>query len=222
MATELDRSKGTIHSHLVTLVENDYLTKKGTDYRLSLRHIELGESVKDRLGVHSVVKNELDDLAAECGELAQFATEEHGMIVYLYKARGKKAVESASSIGKREYPHCIALGKAIMSEFSRERVDEIIEQNGFPASTQQTITNRADLLDELESIRERGYAIDNEEKIEGLKCIAAPVTSSDGEVLGAVSVSGPSGRMMGERFTETIPQKVTRSANIIKINLQFS
>jgi DNA-binding IclR family transcriptional regulator len=222
LANELNRSKGTIHSHLATLVENDYLTKRGTDYQLSLRYIELGETVKDRLSVHTVVKDELDDLAAECGELAQFATEEHGMIVYLYKARGEKAVESASSIGMREYPHCLALGKAIMSNLSQERVEEIIDQNGFPESTSQTITNRQDFLDELESVRERGYAIDNEEKIEGLKCIAAPVTNSDGEVLGAVSVSGPAGRMMGERFTETIPQKVTRSANIIKINLQFS
>ncbi|WP_101295870.1 IclR family transcriptional regulator [Halegenticoccus soli] len=222
LANELGRSKGTIHSHLATLVQSDYLTKKGSKYRLSLRYLELGETVKDRLGYYGVIADELDDLAKESGELAQFATEEHGMAVYLYKARGEKAVESASTIGKREYPHCISLGKAILAHLPRKRVGAIIDRNGLKAYTPQTITTREALFDELETIRERGYAIDNEEKIKGLKCIAAPVTSPNGDVLGAVSVSGPSSRMQGKRFEEELPQMVTRSANVIEINIQFS
>jgi DNA-binding IclR family transcriptional regulator len=222
LADEVDRSKGTVHSHLTTLVQNHYLTKEDNEYQLSLRYLDLGETVKSRLGSYDVIRNELDDLAAESGELAQFATEEHGQAVYLYKAHGENAVESASSIGKREYLHCISLGKAMLAYLPQERAEKIIDQNRLPRYTSQTITSHDALFEELEQIRDRGYAFDNEEKIKGLKCVAAPVIGPDDRVLGALSVSGPSSRMTGERFTEELPGMVTRSANVIEINAQFS
>lgn len=221
VADELGRSKGTIHSHLRTLLNNDVVVKDDGLYRLSLRHLELGEAVKNRLGFYDVVTNELDVLADDCGELCQFATAEHGLAVYLYKAAGENAVQTASSIGKREYLHCISLGKAILAHQPRERIEEIIDRHGLPKFTDQTITSPEQLLTELEEIRERGYAFDNEEKIEGLRCVAAPVELSN-EMLGAVSISGPSSRMTGDRFHEELPNKVLRSANVIEINAKFS
>jgi DNA-binding IclR family transcriptional regulator len=222
LADELGHSKGTIHSHLATLYENEYVIKDGDEYRLSLRYLELGEFVKDRLGFYGVVKDEVDDLAAETGELAQFATLEHGRAVYLYKVGGEKAVQTASTIGKREYVHCLALGKAMLAYLPRARVDGIIDRHGLPPVTEKTITDREELYETLEVVRERGYAIDNEEKIESLRCVGAPVKTNDHEVLGAVSISGPASRMEGERFEEELPNKVMRSANVIEINAKFS
>ncbi|GAA0259527.1 IclR family transcriptional regulator [Haladaptatus pallidirubidus] len=222
IANELGHSKGTVHSHLTTLKQNEYLVSKNGEYSLSLRYIDFGETVKDRLGIYSVITDELNDLAADSGELAQFATEEHGKAVYLYKVRGENAIESASTIGRREYLHCISLGKAILSQFPDERVHEVLDMHGMHAYTQKTITDRADLFEELGAIRERGYAIDDGEKIRGLKCVSAPVLGSGDDVLGAVSVSAPSRRMTGERFEEELPQMVQRSANVIEINSKFS
>jgi len=222
IATEVDRTKGTVHSHLTTLVQNHYLTKKDNQYQLSLRYLDLGETVKNRLGFYEVARTELNDLASKSNELAQFATEEHGQIVYIHKAQGEKAVESASSVGKREYPHCISLGKAILAYLPQKRTEEIVERTGLPRYTPQTITTQGELFERLKQIRDRGYAFDNEERIDGLKCVAAPVTDSNGRVLGAVSVSGPSSRMKGKRFTDELPEMVTRSANVIEINTQFS
>lgn len=222
LSTELGLSKGTVHSHLTTLLENDYLIKDGDEYKLSLRYLHLAETVKDRLTIFDVVRDELDSLAEESSELAQFACEEHGKAVYLYKSEGEKAVQTASSVGKREYLHCISLGKAMMAHFPEEYVEEIVDRHGLPGFTDQTITSREELFEELLDVRERGYAVDNEEKIEGLRCVAAPVISGDGEVLGAVSVSGPSSRMVGDRFREELPSMVVRSANVIEINAQFS
>lgn len=222
IAAALDRSKGTVHSQLATLMENEYVVKRDDEYHLSLRFIDMGQFVRERLGIYDVVATELDSLAEETGELTQFATEEHGRAVYLYKARGEKAVETASSVGKREFLHCISLGKAILAHLPQERVDEIIDQHGLPSQTETTTTSREELLDELEEIRDRGYAIDNEEKIKGLRCVAAPVMGDGDSVLGAVSVSGPSSRMVGERFEEELPEQVVRSANVIEINAKFS
>ncbi|MGB9955135.1 IclR family transcriptional regulator (plasmid) [Haloferax prahovense] len=221
IANELGRSKGTVHSHLATLEENEYVVNEDGVYRLSLRHLELGETVKQRLNIYDVVRNELDDLAQECGELAQFATEEHGRAVYLYKTSGEKAVQTASSIGDREYLHCISLGKAMMAHMSEERVNGIVDKHGLKKYTDSTITVREELFEELETIREQGYAFDREEKIEGLKCVAAPVVTK-GEIVGALSVSGPASRFEGEFYENELPSLVTRSANVIDINSQFS
>jgi DNA-binding IclR family transcriptional regulator len=221
LAGELDRSKSTVHCQLTTLLENEYVVKRDDTYRLSLRYLHLGEVVKSRYDVLEVVPSELDDLATETGEVAQFATEEHGRAVYLYKANGEKAVRTASTIGKREYLHCLSLGKAILAHLPRERVVQIVERHGLPRKTANTVTSEEVLFEQLDRVRERGYAIDDEEMISGLRCIAAPVTGPDG-VLGAVSISGPSSRMTDERFEDELSALVKRSANIIEINTQFS
>lgn len=221
LATELDLSKATVHHHLATLLQHEMVVKDDAQYRLSLRHLDLGETVKSRLGYYDVVRQEVNDLAEETGELAQFATEEHGRAVYLYKARGPKAVQTASTIGRREYLHCISLGKAILAHLPEERVEEIVDKHGLQQFTRKTIASREELFERLDQVRERGYAIDDEEKIEGLRCVAAPVLS-DSDVLGAVSVSGPSSRMRGERFEKELPEVVQRSANVIEINAKFT
>ncbi|WP_280537728.1 IclR family transcriptional regulator [Halopenitus sp. POP-27] len=222
IADALDRSKGTIHCHLATLLEKEHVVKDGDDYRLSLRYLELGERVKDRLGIYDVVTDELSDLAEQSNELVQFATEEHGKGVYLYKKGGERAVQTASSIGKREYLHCTSLGKSILAHYPRERVEAIIDRHGLPGYTPNTITSSTELFEELETIRDRGYAFDDEEKIEGLRCVAAPVKAGEDDVLGAVSISGPSSRMTGDRYREELPDMVSRSANVIEINAKFS
>ncbi|RQG87778.1 IclR family transcriptional regulator [Natrarchaeobius halalkaliphilus] len=222
LSTELGLSKGTVHSHLATLYKNEYLIKEDDEYNLSLRYLHLAETVRDRLGFYDVVREEVDELAQESGELSQFATEEHGQGVYIYKASGEKAVKTASSVGKREYLHCTSLGKAMLAHYPESYVDGIIDQHGLPGFTSTTITSRDELFDTLEEIRNRGYAIDNEERIDGLRCVAAPVLNNDGSVLGAVSLSGPSSRMIGERFDEELPSMVVRAANVIEINSQYS
>lgn len=219
LATALNRSKGTVHSHLATLLENEYVVKNGDRYSLSLKLLDFGEYVKSRLDIYDVVTEELDDLATETGEVAQFATEEHGRAVYLYKAHGDQAVNTASTAGKREYLHCISLGKAMLAHSPEERVDEIIDRHGLPKQTENTITDREELKGQLREIQDRGYAVDDEEKIGGIRCVAAPLTH-DG-VVGAISISGPSSRMKGDRFHEELPQKLLRSANVIEINAKF-
>jgi len=221
IADELGRSKGTIHGHMSTLYKNEYVIKEDKTYRLSLRHLELGETVRNRLQIYDVVTEELDDLSKSCGELAQFAMPEHGQAVYIYKSAGENAVQSASSPGKREYLHCLSLGKAMMAHMSESRVNEIIDRHGLPKYTENTITAREALFEELEEIRERGYAFDREEKIQGLRCVAAPVMTKN-EIIGAISISGPASRFEGEFYEEELPSMITRSANVIEINSQFS
>lgn len=222
LATELGYVKSAIHSQLATLMEHEMVVKDGNTYRLSLRYLDMAEHVKGQVGNYEVIKKEINSLADETGEIAQFATEEHGRLVYVHKAKGPSAVETASSIGAREYLHSTALGKAILSQLPRERVEKIIERRGLPQKTEMTVGTLEELFDLLETSRERGYAIDDEENIRGLRCIAAPVTHSSGIVFGALSISGPYSRMTDERIKNELSETISRSANVIEINSKFS
>lgn len=222
LANHLDFSKATIHSHLATLYEKEYVVKDANQYALSLKYLDVAQHVRDRVGIYDAVEDELNDLAEETGELAQFATHEHGRAVYLYKAEGENAVQTASRIGRREYLHCISLGKAMLAHMSDEDVQRIVDRHGLPEMTNNTITNEETLFEELAKIRERGHAFDEEEKISGLRCIAAPVEDTNGRIYGAVSVSGPSSRMVGDKFRNDLPDQVKRSVNVIEINAKFA
>lgn len=217
IADRLSMSKGTVHSHLATLKEEELVVQDGRTYALSLRFLDFGEYVRSQIPHLDILQQELDALAEETGEVVQFLTEEHGHGVYLYKARGEFAVETASYVGSRNALHCTALGKAILSQLPEDRVERIIDRHGLPAQTDDTITDRDALFEELAMIREQGYATDNEEILPGLRCVAAPVVKPNGAPFGAVSIAGPTSRMDRERIHEELSTLITSTANVIEI-----
>lgn len=223
LADALDLTKSSVHGHLATLEQQEYVTQEADgSYRLSLRYLGMAEQVKSRVCDYDVLTAEVDRLAEASGEVAQFATEEHGRLTYLYKSKGDDAVETRSRVGSRECLHSTGLGKAILARLPDERVRALLERRGTPRRTPNTVTDVDDLLDELAEVRERGYAVDDEENIEGLRCVATPVHGADGPVAGALSVTGPASRMRGDRLRSELPDLLTQAANVIEINCKFS
>ena len=222
VAERLDIPRSTVHVHLSTLTELEYATKVGDRYDVGLRYLQLGEHAKYRRNVYEAAKPQLERLADETGELAQLMVEEHGLGVHLYKALGQEAVALDTYAGKRIHLHQTGRGKAILAFLPEERVEEIIEERGLPEATPNTTTTRDRLFEELAGIRDRGYAIDTEERVEGLRCIAAPVTDQDDRALGAISVAGPTTRLQGEYFETELPETVRQVANVIELNLSYS
>lgn len=222
LATHLSMSKSTIHDHLTTLRQHDYVTKDGDRYEVGLGFFEMGEYARKRRKIYEVARPEVTDLAEETGELANLMVEEHGRGVYLHRARGDKAVTLDTHTGKRRYLHNTALGKAILAHLSEERVQAILDRHGLPAATPNTITDRERLHEELAEISERGVAYCGQERVEGLQCVAAPALGQDNEVLGAISVAAPTTRLTGERFKEEILELVLQAANVVEINVTYS
>ena len=218
LAEYLDLSKATVHGHLSTLYKNEFVVKEGSEYRVSLWFVDFGEYAKNSVPIYDIARQEIDALADRTGEVAQLMVEEHGRGVYLHKSAGDKAVKTRSYAGARKYLHCTALGKAILAHLPEERVNEIVERHGLPQQTDRTIGTREELEAELEQVRDRGVAFDDEEILQGLRCVAAPVTGHDGTLYGAISVSGPTSRMKGERFTDELPEVVQGAANVIQVN----
>jgi DNA-binding IclR family transcriptional regulator len=221
LADELDHSKSTIHSHLRTLEEQRILVHEGNGYRLSLRLLDMATHVREQVGNYDVIRKEVDALADETEEIAQFGLEEHGKVTYLYKKTGDRGVETASAVGIQQPMYSTALGKTILAYLPAERIEEIATDTEYEALTPKTVTSPSELYDDLETIRERGYGIDDEENFDGLRCVAAPVKNGE-TVLGAVSVTGPSSRFTLDRIHGELSDKVQRAANVIELNTKFA
>ena len=221
IADELGHSKSTVHSHLQTLVDEEMVVPTDEGYRLSLRILDMARGVRDQVGNCDVIEEEVDALAAETGEIAQFGIEEYGRVSYLHKANGERAVETASRVGTQQPIYSTSLGKVILAYLPPDRRAEIVDSCAFEPLTARTVTDPATLREQLAEVRERGYAVDDEENIDGLRCVAAPVR--DGEtVFGAVSVSGPSSRFTRDRIDGELSERVRRAANVIELNTKFS
>lgn len=222
VANDLDIAKSTVHNHLQTLEDEGFVTNEGSVYRVGLRFLELGEYKRNRMDIYEKARPEVEALAEKTSEMANAAVEEHGEGVYITRAEGTEAVTVDTYAGKRVKLHCTALGKTILAQLSEERVDEIIDTHGLPARTENTITDRAALKSELAEVRKQGYAYDREERLPGLHCVAAPVVPDDGDLVAALSVSGPTTRIEGDLFHEEIPELLRSAANVIEINLAYS
>ena len=222
LADELSMPKSTVHDHLQTLTETEYLVNRNGTYHIGARFLELGGFARSQMKLYQVASPEIKKLAEETGEHANLMIEEHGKGIFLNKAKGPDAVNLDTHIGKRVPLHTTAMGKAILSRLPESDVDEIIDRHGLPAVTEKTITDADELKDQLAEIRDRGYAIDDEERVLGMRCIAAPICDEEGDPLGAISVSGPTNRFDGDSFRDEIPQSVLSTANVIEVNMTYS
>jgi IclR family acetate operon transcriptional repressor len=222
LADELGLSKGTVHHHLSTLESHEYVFKQGSQYKLGLRFLELGEHTRQATPLFDVAEAKIDELAEQTGEIANLMIEQHSRGIYLYIAQGENAVKLDTTVGTRQYLHTSASGKAILSQMESHELKRVLERHGLPAETSNTVTSRAEIKEELDEIRERGVAFDGEERAEGIRCVAAPITDATETLHGSVSVTGPSTRIGDERFQTEITEAVRNASNIIGINMRYS
>lgn len=222
LAEEMGLAKSTVHDHLTTLESNRFLVKDNGIYRVGLRFLDHGGRARNRLEVYQTAKPEIEKLAEKTGELVNLVVEEDGLGVYIDYAKGEDAVNIDTYLGKHEPLHSTAFGKTILANIPTSRVDEIVERHGLPGETDRTITSREALDERLETVRENGYALDTEERLQGLCCVAAPIKTGDIDVAGAISISGPAGRLQGSKLRSELADEVMRTANIIEINMTYS
>jgi DNA-binding IclR family transcriptional regulator len=116
-------------------------------------------------------------------------------VLSLEKVEPSRTVRVPSSVGQRTPAHCTAVGKVLLAHLPQRDLDELIRSRGLKAYTRHTITSPALLRRELRAIRERGYAIDDEESEEGLRCIGAPVRDHGGRIVASMSIAGPAFRV---------------------------
>lgn len=225
LASTLDIPKSTVYDYLQTLVELEYIVHHDDGYRLGTKLLGVGARRRLQYELFKTAKPELKRLADETGEHATLMIEEHGMGILLHTVMGSNAVEVVAHDGTRTYLHTTAPGKAILANLSPELTEQILKSygdNGLPGYASQTITSKSDLLEELEITRERGYALDENEAIDGMRGLGVPIIRRDNDsVAGAVSIYAPLNRSTSDEFEEEIPELLLQAANVIELNLSY-
>ncbi|WP_266082055.1 IclR family transcriptional regulator [Haladaptatus caseinilyticus] len=222
LAECLDIPVSTVHSHLNTLRDCEYVIKRGKEYNLGYRFLENGGQLRDRTRLYQFAKPKIDQLAAEFGDEVALVVEDHGLAAHVYISKGEESIETDTYIGIRLHIHSAAGGKAILAFEPEERVHEILDRRGLPNHGPNCITTREAFMEELEEIRETGVAFDYQERIEGIRSVAVPLLCDPPEPNAAIVVSGPVSRMNGDRFDETIPESVENITETIRIKLRYA
>lgn len=222
LAESLDVSKSTAYNHLSTLADEGYVVKEDDEYRLGLRLISFSNAVQEDHRLYEAARLEVDDLVERTGERCQVMAEENGRGIYLYQATGRRSLSTDSRIGTSVDLHSTAIGKAMLAFQPQETVEAVLDRDGLPRRTDNTITDREAFLAELEEVREREVAFDDEEGFDGMRCVAAPIRETDGRAVGSISLSGPTTRVQGERFESELPELVRGTARTIEIKYRFA
>ncbi|ELY98376.1 IclR family transcriptional regulator [Natrialba aegyptia] len=217
LADHMDLPKSTAHIYLKTLEDTGYVVRRNEQYQLSLRFLNVGGQVRHNNSLYQVGRNEVDDLARTISEVATIGCEENGYRVMLYRTEPTGAIFNNASTGEYTRMHWTALGKAILSQKSDEEITEIADRHGLPRATEHTIVDRDALLDEIETIRLQGYAIEDEERVKGVKSVAVQV-ESDGETPdAAISAAGPKHEFTPERIQEELLPALQNTANVVEL-----
>lgn len=215
-------AKSTVHAHLSTLRSKGYVVQDGDEYRLSLRFLSFGEYVKHAEPLYEASETPIADLAERTGERVLCSTEQNGLGMIIRADDGSRSVTSNIEVGTPTYLHCSAGGKAMLAHFDEETVDRVVDEWGLPAFTDETITDREALAEELEQVREETIAYNRGEYLPGISAVGAPIIDNDGVVYGAVTVSGPTHRLENEWEMDELHNQLLSAANSIEVNLMFT
>lgn len=222
LCTEMKLHKSTVH-RLAMVLEQHRLVDKNPDtgrYRLGLRLFEFGSKAIAALDLRGRARPYLDRLQRQFGETVFFCILDDGQVFYMEKVESQQSVRTACTVGSRAPAYCTAVGKAMLAELPEQEVGAVVRRWGLKAVTANTITTATRLKAELRAVRSRGYAIDDEEKEVGLRCVSAAVRGHSGKLFAAMSVSGPAFRVTKERIPE-IGQAVMHAANELSAELGY-
>ena len=196
--------KSTTASIINTLKMEGFLEQNPRTDKFLLGLAVFTLAVNARQDLSMICEPHLNRLLELTGETVNLAVLDHERVetVYIAKKESKQSVRISTSIGKRLPLHCTAIGKSILANMSKHLADELLERLVFTPFTDRTITNKAVLLTELDMIKKRGFAYDDEEFEVGVVCVAVPISDRFGEPIGAISVSGPLMRLDSEKRLE--------------------
>ena len=194
IAKAIDVSKSTAFALLQALLARGFVADVrvggSRHYRLGMQLVYLGDRAGADLGVVHVATPILHELTAATGLTSRLAVLDEGYAVAIARVDAPGVYRLSSSLGRRELPHCSALGKALLSTLAREDRRRIVETIGMPRRTERTIVDPDRLDEELALTARRGYAFDDEEDDSGVVCVGAAIVGRTGQAEAAISVTG--------------------------------
>ncbi len=200
--------KATLYRLLQTLTHQGMLAydADSQNYALGVRLVRLAHAAWSQSSLAPLARPWLDRLSAELGETLHLAQLDQGQVLYVDKRNAARPVEMFSQAGKVGPAYCTGVGKAMLAFLPEAAKQQAVARQSFYRFTPKTLGSREELLAELEEIRKSGHAFDREEHEPGIICLAVPVLSSGGSVLGALSVTSTTTRNSLDGLEQLAPQ----------------
>jgi DNA-binding IclR family transcriptional regulator len=202
VAEGLSLHKSTAHRFLMVLERHRMVDRTASGkFRLGLRLFDYGNRAVEQYDLRDCAQRHLRKLVQEVDETAHLCVLENMHMVYIDKLEPERSVRMISRVGSSSPVHCTAVGKAILSEMPLEDAAEIVKRLRLEKFTKKTIITRDALMHEIARSKRRGYAVDDEEREDGVRCVAVAILDGDGSPVAAVSISGPAFRVTGRKVT---------------------
>jgi IclR family KDG regulon transcriptional repressor len=226
LSAKIKLPKGTTHRLLSSLSYFGYVRQdpKTRNYFLGLKLVELGNLLLSQLDLRKEAEPFLRDLAEKTKETVHMVFLDRDEIVYIDKVEidhNPSGLRMASRIGLRSPAHSCAVGKVLLSHLPEEELNRIIKEKGLIKRTENTIIDPVRLKEHLESVRNQGYAIDDEENERGIRCVGAPIYNEAGKAVAAVSISGPAFQIPKKVIQDTLKKEVMETALRISKRLGY-
>ena len=223
LSKRLKLHKNNVFRLLATLESRGYIEQNRAteNYRLGLKSLELGQTFIKQMGLLRQAKPILEKIVETCNETSYVTIFKDGHVVYLDVVETDMTVRVVSRVGSRLPAYCTASGKIHLAFLSDEEINEILPREDLKSYTPTTITSRSELKKQLKQVAEQGYAIDDEELDQGVRCVAAPIRDYTRRIVGAISISGPSMRLSNERLKEELVPLALQAAEGLSTRLGF-
>ena len=214
--------KSTVHRLLATLIYKGYVVQdeESNKYKITFKLFELGSKKVHKLDLLKISRPYTKMLMESVNEVVHLIISEETDIVYIDKVEANNTISMASRIGKRNPMYCTATGKAILAFLTEEEILKVWNSSKVVKLTKNTNTDFILFKKELQTIRENGYAIDNEENEIGEKCVGAPIFNMNGNVVAAISVSGPVTRITDDKI-DFISNEVMQCTKLISKEMGY-
>ena len=208
-------ARTTVHRILYSLEKLGYVERDEvkSHYHLTAKFFELtGPAVHFRR-LRSLSRSVMQNLMLRFGETINLGALENGQVAYLEVLQSPSALRIAAIPGELNPIHCTALGKAMLAFLPQSEIEALLAQNPLIRQTPKTITQKKHLLEHMASVRERGVALDMEENLSGVVCVAAPIFDQTGRPIAGLSISGPASRMQPKLVQ--VQEEVRNSAFVL-------
>ena len=207
LAHELKMPESTLLRFLNTMIDYGYVSREDhtSRYSLTLKLAQLGSRVHSNYPFQKVIHPYLEEVSRELQEPVSLSVERDGSVVYIDTVDGPDhMLRTLQRIGKVAPMHSTGAGKVLLLNYSRPLLEGYVESKGLPAFTEHTITTSKEFLAEINTVKQRGFAYDNQECEIGVRCVAFPIKDFSGKNIAAISVSAPITRLSPEKEERVI------------------
>lgn len=197
LAAAEGEAPATVYRVLVTLQEHGIVESEepGQLWHVGGGAFRIGSAFLRRTKVVERARQPMDRLMRDTGETANLGVESFDEVLFLSQVETHQAIRAFFPPGTKAPMHVSGIGKALLAWYPEKRVAQIVGRSGLPGFTRRSITTESVLLRDLVRTRERGYAVDDQERADGMRCVAAPIFNAHGEPVAGLSVSAPSFRL---------------------------